>query len=66
MSASNPYRAAAVWRRLLGYGAPHWRLFLLALLGMVSFAATDLAFVRLIQPLIDSIDRKSTRLNSSH
>jgi subfamily B ATP-binding cassette protein MsbA len=55
MSAPDPYRPAAVWRRLLAYGAPHWRLFLLAMLGMVTFAGTDLAFVRLIQPLIDSI-----------
>lgn len=55
MSVPDPYRPAAVWRRLLAYGAPHWRLFLLAMLGMVTFAGTDLAFVRLIQPLIDSI-----------
>jgi len=55
MTAPDPYRPAAVWRRLLAYGAPHWRLFLLAMLGMVTFAGTDLAFVRLIQPLIDSI-----------
>ncbi len=55
MTSLDPYRAAVVWRRLLGYGAPHWRLFLLALLGMVTFAATDITFVRLIQPLIDSI-----------
>lgn len=55
MTSPDPYRPAAVWRRLLGYGAPHWRLFLLALLGMVTFAATDITFVRLIQPLIDSI-----------
>ncbi len=55
MTSPDSYRPAAVWRRLLGYGAPHWRLFLLALLGMVTFAATDISFVRLIQPLIDSI-----------
>ena len=55
MSTPDPYRPAVVWRRLLAYGAPHWRLFLLAMLGMVTFAGTDLAFVRLIQPLIDSI-----------
>ena len=55
MPALDPYRPAAVWRRLIAYGVPHWRLFVLALLGMVLFAGTDLAFVRLIQPLIDSI-----------
>lgn len=51
----DPYRPSAVWRRLLRYGAPHWRLFLLAVIGMVTFAATDITFVRLIKPLIDSI-----------
>ena len=51
----DPYRPAAVYRRLLRYGAPHWRIFALALFGMVLFAATDVIFVRLIKPLIDSI-----------
>lgn len=51
----NTYRAGAVYRRLLRYGLPHWRVFALALLGMVVFAATDVTFVRLIKPLIDSI-----------
>jgi ATP-binding cassette, subfamily B, bacterial MsbA len=55
VSEPNPYRPAAVYRRLLRYGVPHWRLFLLAVLGMVAFAATDVTFVRLIQPLIDQV-----------
>ncbi len=58
VQASTPpdlYRPAVVYRRLLRYGAPHWRVFALALLGMVLFAGTDVAFVRLIKPLIDSI-----------
>jgi len=54
-SEPNPYRPGAVYRRLLRYGLPHWRLFLLAVLGMVAFAATDVTFVRLIQPLIDQV-----------
>jgi len=54
-ASRDPYRPSAVWRRLLRYGAPHWRLFLLAVIGMVTFAATDITFVRLIKPLIDSI-----------
>ena len=51
----NPYRPAAVYRRLLRYAAPHWPVFLLAVCGMVLFSATDVTFVRLIQPLIDRI-----------
>jgi len=54
-SEQQPYRPAAVYRRLLGYGLPHWRPFLLAVAGMVAFAATDVTFVRLIQPLVDQV-----------
>ena len=43
----------AVYRRLLQYSAPHWKVFLVAVLGMVLFAAVDPAFIRLIQPMID-------------
>ncbi len=47
------YRAGKVYRRLLGYAAPHWRMFLLAVLGMVLFSATDVAVARLMKPLVD-------------
>src|SRR5688500_2611022 len=43
----------AVYRRLLRYSAPHWKVFLVAVLGMVLFAAVDTAFIRLVQPLLD-------------
>jgi len=43
----------AVYRRLLRYSAPHWKVFLLAVFGMVLFAAVDTAFIRLVQPLLD-------------
>ena len=42
-----------IYRRLLAYAAPHWKIFLAAALGMVLFAAVDTAFIRLIQPLLD-------------
>ena len=47
------YRAGKVYRRLLAYAFPHWRVFLLALLGMVLFASTDVAVARLMKPLVD-------------
>jgi subfamily B ATP-binding cassette protein MsbA len=49
----------AVYRRLLRYSAPFWKVFLVAVLGMVLFAAVDTAFIRLLQPLMDGtfVDR---------
>lgn len=47
------YRAGKVYRRLLTYALPHWRVFLLAVLGMVLFSATDVAVARLMKPLVD-------------
>jgi subfamily B ATP-binding cassette protein MsbA len=43
----------AVYKRLLRYSAPYWKVFLVATLGMVLFAAVDTAFIRLVQPLLD-------------
>lgn len=47
------YSAGKVYRRLLAYAFPHWRMFLLAVLGMVLFASTDVAVARLMKPLVD-------------
>ena len=33
--------AAAVYRRLLGYARPHWRMFLVGVLGMVMYASVS-------------------------
>ncbi|MES2884135.1 MAG: lipid A export permease/ATP-binding protein MsbA [Pseudomonadota bacterium] len=47
------YRAGKVYKRLLAYAVPHWRVFLLAVLGMVLFAGTDVTVARLMKPLVD-------------
>ncbi|MGH8441828.1 MAG: lipid A export permease/ATP-binding protein MsbA [Nevskiaceae bacterium] len=49
----------AVYRRLLRYSAPHWKVFLVALLGMLMFATVDTTFIWLIKPMIDGsfVDR---------
>ncbi|MGH8506265.1 MAG: lipid A export permease/ATP-binding protein MsbA [Stenotrophobium sp.] len=47
------YTPFAVYRRLLGYALPHWKIFLAALLGMVLYAATNTAFMALVKPLLD-------------
>jgi len=47
------YSATKVYRRLMGYAIPHWRMFLFAVLGMVMFSATDVTVARLVKPLVD-------------
>jgi len=41
------------YRRLLTYVWPHWRMFLLAIIGMMGFAATEVGFPALMKPLVD-------------
>jgi subfamily B ATP-binding cassette protein MsbA len=49
----HPYTPLAVYRRLLAYALPHWKIFLSALFGMIIFAATNTAFMALVKPLLD-------------
>ena len=42
-----------VYRRLLGYATPHWRMFLLAIVGMTLLSAADVGLTALMQPLLD-------------
>lgn len=60
------YTPLAVYRRLLKYALPHWKVFLAALLGMVLYAATNTAFMALVKPLLDqSFVAKSTHFSRS-
>ncbi len=43
----------AIYRRLLRYSLAHWRLFLVAVVGMVLFAVSETAFAWLMKPLLD-------------
>jgi subfamily B ATP-binding cassette protein MsbA len=47
------YRSGKVYRRLVAYALPHWRVFLVAVVGMVLFAGTDVTVARLMKPLVD-------------
>lgn len=42
-----------IYRRLLGYVLPFWKIFALAILGMVVYALTQPAFAALVKPLLD-------------
>jgi subfamily B ATP-binding cassette protein MsbA len=42
-----------IYRRLLGYALPYWKMFLIAVVSMVAYAGMGPALAKLIQPLID-------------
>ncbi|UCE77535.1 MAG: lipid A export permease/ATP-binding protein MsbA [Gammaproteobacteria bacterium] len=48
-----PLTAARLYKRLLGYATPYWRVFSLAVLAMIGFAATDTGFAALMKPMLD-------------
>ena len=47
---------AKVYRRLLGYAKPHRGMFMIGVLGMALFAATDGAFAFFVQKFIKGMD----------
>ena len=54
MSAENKqYDGMTVYRRLLGYVRPYWKIFLVAIAGMVLFAITEMGFAWIVQPTLD-------------
>jgi len=53
-AASDPYRPAAVYRRLLRYAAPHWKVLVLALLGMMVFGGSDAVVLYLVHGLTNT------------
>jgi len=42
-----------VYRRLLRYAFPYWKVFLIAVFGMIIFSLTEGAFAKLIEPMVD-------------
>ena len=61
-SASTEPRPSVLYRRLLRYSQAHWPVFFGAVCGMVLFASADVAFMRLMQPMIDGsfVERDAT------
>ncbi|MGD8843226.1 MAG: lipid A export permease/ATP-binding protein MsbA, partial [Gammaproteobacteria bacterium] len=48
-----PATATGLYKRLLGYATPYWRLFGGAVLAMLLFAATDTGLAALMKPMLD-------------
>jgi subfamily B ATP-binding cassette protein MsbA len=48
-----PPDAGRIYRRLLSYAQPHWRMFSIGVLGMTLFAATDAALVLLVREFLN-------------
>lgn len=42
-----------IYRRLLRHAYPYWKVFLVAVFGMVVFSLTEGAFAKLIEPMVD-------------
>ncbi len=49
----NKKSSLAIYRRLIGYGLPHWKMFTVSVVSMSIYAMLGPAFAKLIQPLID-------------
>ncbi|MFK5914581.1 MAG: lipid A export permease/ATP-binding protein MsbA [Woeseiaceae bacterium] len=45
--------AAIVYRRLLKYSLPYWKIFVLAVVGMVIYAGTEVSFAEILKPMMD-------------
>ena len=45
--------ASIVYRRLLSFALPYWKIFILAIIGMVLYAGTVVSFTKILEPLID-------------
>jgi len=43
----------SIYRRLIGYGMPYWKMFMVSVVSMSIYAMLGPAFAKLIQPLID-------------
>ncbi|NOX42889.1 MAG: lipid A export permease/ATP-binding protein MsbA [Gammaproteobacteria bacterium] len=49
----DPKAVKEIYRRFFRYIVPYWRVFVVAIIGMVMVAVTDTGFVALIKPVLD-------------
>lgn len=61
MPKTLPVASLGLYRRLLRYVLPHWRVFLVAALALIVVAATEAVFAALIKPMMDGtfVERNS-------
>ena len=45
--------ATIIYRRLLKYSVPYWKVFVLAIIGMMIYAATEVSFAQILEPMMD-------------
>lgn len=45
--------ATKIYRRLLKYALPYWKIFIFAIVGMVIFAGTEVSFAQILEPMMD-------------
>lgn len=52
-----------IYRRLLSYSAGYWRIFLVAIVGMMIIALAELAFAKFVEPMLDgTFGKKDPRI----
>lgn len=54
---NQPYRTTVLYRRLLGYVAPYWYLFVLSFAGFALYALGQMGFARWMEYIIDSLEQ---------
>lgn len=45
--------ATIIYRRLLSYSLPYWKIFILAVIGMLIYAGTQVSFAQILEPMMD-------------
>lgn len=50
---SNPQNGLVIYKRLIGYGLPYWKMFVVSVIAMMIYSMLGPAFAKLLQPLID-------------
>ncbi|MDH5368685.1 MAG: lipid A export permease/ATP-binding protein MsbA, partial [Gammaproteobacteria bacterium] len=45
--------ATIIYRRLLTYALPYWKIFVFAVIGMVIYAGTEVSFAQILEPMMD-------------
>ena len=45
--------AAIIYRRLLKFSLPYWKIFVISIIGMVIYAGTEVSFAQILEPMMD-------------